>query len=330
MERSRASGVLLARLSVGMLVVIAAVAMTTSASGAAPQQRTRVSARIAAARADLVVPTTASNRRAARLDAARLLAAVAVPAGAVSRSSGTGTGPLGDHLLTLAYASAYAYRTWSVTGDPSSVLSFVTAHLPPGSAVVSRGSGSGPGGDSQSITFSWPPVLGVLSTRWLEVSVSTSATGTLLFAESQSEWVVTRPRAEQIPAGVREVVVTDGLLGKPPFLSRRVENHSKVGALVGLFDSLGIIQSGVMSCPGELVGSIDPIVKVTFNSVSGRPLAQATVSSSANQSWPASVPGWSCYPIDFSVLGRRQPPLAGNVIAPIQKLLHVKLATHSI
>jgi hypothetical protein len=327
MERSRVLGSAVARLSVGVLVVIGAVALAASASGDAPQPKTHVSVRIAAARTDLVAPTTASNRRAAQLDAARLLAGVVPPSGAVSQSSGAGTGPKGDHLLTLAYASAFAYTSWRVSGDPASVLSFVTARLPPGSAVISRGSGSSPAGASRSITFSWPPVPGVLSTRWLDVTASTSAAGTQLFAQSQSEWVVTRPPVEEIPAGIRAVIVTDGAPGKPPFLSRRVENRTEVGALVGLFDSLGIIQSGVTTCPGELFSSIAPTVKVRFNSGSGRPLAQATVSSNANLSWPASVPGWSCYPIDFSVLGRRQPPLAGNVIAPIQRLLHTKLTT---
>jgi hypothetical protein len=318
---------LLARLPVGVLVVVGAVAVGASASGAASRPGTRVSVRSAVARAHLVVPTTASNRRAAQLDAARLLAGVVPPSGAVSQSSGAGTGPKGDHLLTLAYASAFAYAGWRVSGDPASVLSFVMAHLPSGSAVISSGSGSSPTGSSRSVTFSWPPVPGVLSTRWLEVTASTSATGTLLFAQSQSEWVVTRPAAEEIPKGIRAVVVTDGWPGKPPFLSRRVENRREVGALVGLFDSLGIVQSGVISCPGELLGSTVPTVRVRFNSGSGRPLAQATVSSNANLSWPASVPGWSCYPVDFSVLGRRQRPLAGNVIAPIQRLLHTKLTT---
>lgn len=312
-------------LPLGVIAVVGAVAMAASTSGAASLRQVRVAARVVAARAYPVAPTTASNKRVAVTDAAQLLAYVVPPAGAVVHSSGAGTGPNGDHLLTSAFASAYPHRTWTVTGSASSVLASVTAHLPAGTTVISRGSGSGPGSASQSITFSWPPVPDVLNTRWLEVGVSTSGTGTLLTAESQSEWVVTRPLDEHVPAGVRAIEVTNGWPGKAPFLSHRVENRAKVGALVALFDSLNIIQPGAINCPSETAG---PVVTISFDAKTARPLAQATVSSYANQRLPASVPEWACYPVAFSVLGRHQPGLAGNVIAPIERLLHIKLRTH--
>jgi hypothetical protein len=311
--------------SLGVIAVLGAVAIAASTSGAASLRQVPVTARVVAARAYPLASTTASNKRRAVTDAVQLLAYVVPPAGAVVHSSGAGAGPKGDHLLTSAFASAYAYRTWIVTGSVSSVLSSVTAHLPGGSTVISRGSGSGPGSTSQSIIFSWPPVPDVLNTRWLEVGVATSRTGTLLTAESQSEWVVARPLDEHVPAGVRDVEVTNGWPGKAPFLAHRVENRAKVGALVALFDSLGIIQPGAINCPAETAG---PVVTISFDAKTARPLAEATVSSYADQRLPASVPEWACYPVDFSVLGRHQPGLAGNVIAPIQRLLHITLRTH--
>lgn len=325
MARPKTSRALPVGFSLGVTVVLGAVAMAASSSGAASLRQVRVNAGVVAARAYRIAPTTASNTRVAVTDAAQLLADVVPPAGAVVRSSGAGTGPKGDHLLTSAFASAYAYRTWTVTGSASSVLSSVTAHLPAGSTVISRGSGSGPGSASQSIIFSWPRVPDVLNTRWLEVGVSTSGTGTLLVARSQSEWVVTRPLDEHVPAGVRDIQITNGWPGKAPFLSDRVKSRAKVRALVALFDSLGIIQPGAINCPSEIAG---PVVTISFDARTARPLAQATVSSDANQRWPASVPAWACYPVNFSVLGRHQPGLAGNVIAPVQRLLHIKLRTH--
>jgi hypothetical protein len=285
----------------------------------------RVNAPPARVRASHSMPTTAANKRAAVKDAAHLLAGVVAPDGSVVRSSRSGTGPKGDHLLTAAFASAYALRSWTVKGDGASVISFVTGHLPAGSTVVSQGSGSGPGSTSESITYSWPPVPGVLNTRWLEVTVSTTGKGTSLSAESQSEWVVTRRADERIPAGVHEVVVTDGWPGKAPFFSRRVENRAKVGALVRLFDSLGVGEPGAISCPSMRP---HPMVAISFEAGTGRQLAQATSGSDADFSWPASLPGWACYPVGFSVLGRNRPSLAGNVITPTERILHITLSKH--
>jgi hypothetical protein len=135
--------------------------------------------------------TTASNKRAARRDASRLLADLVPPAGAALKSSGTASGPRA-HLLTAALASEVAYRTWLVAGDPAAVLSSVQAKLPPGVKVVSTAAG-GPRPSSQSVIYSWPAISGVLDVRWLRVDVTTRADdGTLLSAEAQSQWVITR------------------------------------------------------------------------------------------------------------------------------------------
>ena len=295
--------------------VLAAVVVSTSV--ATPRPGRAPSARLA-------TPTTASHRRDAIVDAKHLLTGVKAPAGAVVRSSGTGIGPRA-HLLTLAFASAVAYRTWTVPEDPAAVLSFVAENLPAGSTVVSSGSG-GPNPISRSTIYSWPPVAGVLDVRWLEVQVTSRAGGgTLLYAKSQSQWVVARPPTEQIPAGVRDVEVTDGLPGKRPFLSDRVTGRAKVRALVARFDSLAIVQPGAINCPSE---TVRPIVTVAFRGgVFDQTLAVARVSSTANLPWPADVPGWSCFPVSFNVRGHDQPALAGNVIKPIQRLLHIRLVS---
>lgn len=266
-------------------------------------------------------PTTGSNRRTAERDAEHRLRAVVPPAGAVLRSSETATGAHA-HLLTGATASAVAYRTWTVPGDPASVLSFVQAHLPPGSRLVSRGSGDSP--PMRSVIRSWAAVDGILGVRWLELQVTSRAPGgTRLYAESQSQWIIARPAGEHIPADVREVDIIDGWPGRAPFFSRRVTSAAQVHRLVRLFNSLGIVQPGSINCPSA---TVTPTVKVQFRpSATGRPVARASVSSHANFSWPASVPGWACFPIAVNVRGRNQSPLVGNVITPIQRLLHVKL-----
>lgn len=297
-----------------------AAAMSTPTSGS----RGRPVARVASGRHHRIAPTTASNKRAAVRDAKTLLAGVVPPPGAALRSSGTGTGPRAS-LLTTASDSAVAFSTWTVPEDPASVLSFVEAHLPAGSKVVSTGY-SGPNPVSQSVIRSWPPVDDVLDVRWLEIGVTSLASGgTQLHAESQSQWVVTRPSGEHIPSGVREVDVTSSFPGKTPFASRQVTNRSQVRRLVRLFDSLEIIQPGVINCPS--FSANPPAVVIDFRSgARGRLLAYASVSSVANFSWAANVPGWECFPISFTVGGRSWNPLSGNVITPIERLLHVNLA----
>lgn len=271
------------------------------------------------------VPTTATNRRAAVRDAKQLLAGVVPPDGAVVQSSGTAIGAHG-RLITAALASAIAYRTWTVPGDPASVLSFVQSHLPPGSTVVSTGYGGSP--VTQSVIRSWRPVHGVLDARWLEVAVTPRSDGdTRLYAEAQSQWVIARPQREYIPAGVREVDITDGWPGHAPFLSRRVTRRATVNKLVKLFNSLELIQPVAVNCPAA---SATPIVALEFRTGgTGGQIAEAKVSSAADFSWPSNVPGWACFPISFDVRGRSWTPLAGNVITPIHRLLHVKLGRPS-
>ena len=268
--------------------------------------------------------TTKANRQAAIRDSARLLAGVTPPPGAVVLSRRTAIGPQRRvPLLTTAFASALGSERWSVPGEPDAVLSYVESHLPPGSSVVSTGSG-GPDPSFQSVTRSWSPVSGILDVRWLEIEVAgQSSGGTALSAESQSQWIVARPARERVPAGIMEVDVTKGLPGQPPQLSRRVTALRTVRRLVALFDSLGIVQPGVINCPAE---TVQPIVTVSFRAAAtGRVLASATVDAAADFSWPDSVPGWACYSIGFVAGGHRFDPLIGNVITPIDHLLHVRL-----
>ncbi len=282
---------------------------------------------LSATAAGAVSRTTKANRQAAIRDSARLLAGVTPPPGAVVlwRRSAVGT----QHrvpLLTSAFASALASERWSVPGEPGGALSYVESHLRAGSKLVSTGSG-GPDPSFQSVTRSWSPVNGVLDVRWVQIEVAGQPSGgTVLSAESQSQWVVVRPGRERVPAGVTEIDVTKGLPGQPPQLSRRITAPRTVRPLVALFDSLGVVQPGAINCPEE---SVQPTVTVAFRATAGGPaLASATADAVADFSWPDSVPGWSCFPIGFVAAGHRFDSLIGNVISPIDRLLHVRVEAH--
>jgi hypothetical protein len=325
--RARALHVLVAMTAAGLLFATAEAARPAAAERTSTSGVSNAEALARPVAAGAVSHTTKANRQAASRDAARLLAGVITPSGAVVLSRRSAIGPQRTvPVLTTVFASALASERWSVPGEPDAVLSYVESHLPPGSTLMSIGSG-GPHPSFQSVIRSWSPVSGILGVRLLEIEVAgQSAGGTTLFAESQSQWIVVRPVRERVPEGVGEIDVTKALPGQPPQLSRHVTARGTVRRLVTLFDSLGIAQPGVISCPGE---TVEPIVTVTFRTAAvGRVLASATVDAAADFSWPDSVPGWSCFPIGFVAGGHRFDPLIGNVISPIDHMLHVRLESH--
>jgi hypothetical protein len=254
-------------------------------------------------------PTTASNRRAAIADARRLLGGVVAPPRSTLRFSGMAIGP-SRHTFMGALASVVAYRSWLVRQTPSRALSFAQAHLPPGSMVISTASG-GPR-FVRSVIRSWPPVAGRLDGRWLKLRVTATARGaTILYAAAQSQWVVVRLRTERIPAGVRRVLITERLPGRPPLLVGRVTSRPKVHALVRLFDALAVVQPVVINCPAA--PSSVPTVVVVFLSGARRQLARASVSAAADFSWPASAAWMGLLP------GRLQRPRASLQAAGRQR-----------
>ncbi len=269
---------------------------------------------------------TEAHRRAAIRDAEHLLAGVVAPPGAVERSSSSGVGPAA-HLITEALDSAVSRRSWTVAENDSSVLSFVTSHLPAGSKLEGTGNGGSP--PSVEVIRGWPPITGVLGVRWLQIQVTPlSGNRTRLSAVAQSQWIVARSTSERIPDGVREIEVTSGVAGEPPSLSRTLNDQQKVRSVIKLFDSLPPVQPVAVNCPAESPNQ--PVVTVTFRRrITGRPAATARVSSAANLHVPAIDGVWACSATQLNILGRRQPALAGNVIRPLEGLLNDDLAKRS-
>lgn len=271
--------------------------------------------------------TTAANRQAAIRDAAKLLSGVVAPPAATVQSSSTSVGPHGRlTLITTAFDSAVDRRTWTVPENYAKVLPFVLAHLPPGSEPYEKGGGGPP--PSLSVIRAWPPIASQLGARLLSLQVTeTGPNQTLLSAVAQSQWLVVRPASEQVPAGVRRLTVTSGVPGTRPLVSRTVTNRREIQTLVALFDSLPIVQPSAISCPGLFANT--PVVTVTFkHSATGPALARARVLATAPHNLPATDAVWACFPVDFSVMGHRRAALAGDVLGPIQRLLHVRLDPH--
>lgn len=291
--------------------VAAAVASSEGRSAAGPGARGRTA------------------RAAAVHDAARLLSRLVLPPGAdtSAREPAHDGGVLANPGSRPATPNLIDRRGfWTVPGQPQIALGFIEAHRPAGSKLVETGSGGGGGKPTSWLAaFSWPPVAGVLGTRWLVVEVvglPGGATG--LRADAQVVWVSSRPASEQIPRGARVLDVSVARPGAKPLLSITVTSRGKVRAVVAMVDELPMVQPGAISCPAELTGV--PVVTFTFRARRGGS-ALARASELADVTQPATA----CDAMTFTIRGHAEPSLlAGRAfLRSAQAVLGVTLARRS-
>jgi hypothetical protein len=174
-------------------------------------------------------------------------------------------------------------------------------------------------GSDESQIRTWPPISGVLDGRWLELEVYTNGRHTYLIARSQAQWVITREPGERIPSDVTKITikVTDSKRRRELIVTRpRILEE-----IVGLYNSLGVIQPVAISCPLNAGGSLT----VGFYGSRNQMVASASSYPGADAPWPASTAAWSCYPIEIRLARQTAPSLSGNVVTPLSKLLHTKL-----
>jgi hypothetical protein len=275
-------------------------------------------------------PTAAGNARAARLDADQLLGSLRLPAGATSLSAeppgdGGALQPMPGLTGTEARADTHAW--WKAPGTPDSVLGHVEADPPAGSTQASvETSYDGPTGTGLwSVTFTWPPVAGVLGSRELEVSFTSlpgNVTGVL--AQAESDWIVPRTPGEQIPRGVREVQITTAKLHGPRTLSLTATNPGQVRRLIALFDAMPVVQPAAYSCPAALIDGAR-VMTFKFRAGAGAPvLAQATYTDYP----PLGSPSGPCKPVEFAVRGRSEAPLiGGDFVAQVERIVGARLTS---
>lgn len=188
----------------------------------------------------------AGNKARAQSDATSLLEGLVLPQGATQ----TSTEPGGDGGVLATPASGPPatpnvvddHAWWTVPGSPQSVLAYLDAHAPAGSAPDLRGSGTDPSrkpSDFWWVGFARPPITGVLDIRWLIVEVVQLPDGsTGLRADAEVVWITPRPPSEQIPAGATQlrVGVSSAKTNlQPPFT---VTEQSQIEAVAALLNAL--------------------------------------------------------------------------------------------
>lgn len=245
-----------------------------------------------------VAPATSSGRKAAaQADAARLVTLLQLPSGDKQVQC-----PGKPEVIESDLANALAQRCFTVPEGEDAVYAYLKQHLSTDSKIFSTGRGGNlkTGTHNWTVIFSFPKVGNTLSDRLLSVDVSAGSSGTAkVDAHSQSDWIVPRPAAEAIPSGVTEVEVAAG--------ARKitVTGPSKVAAAVKLFNSLEIAQPVTISCPAYPQGKGPKDLIVRFMAgASGPVLARAKV--------PATAAITPCYPITFTVRGKRMKALIGS------------------
>jgi hypothetical protein len=207
----------------------------------------------------------AGPRQRAAADAARIMADFPPPPGAVR----TGLiASLNNPVVEVGTADVVTTtRWWRVPGQPRAVLSWISAHLPPGftpdgSGSMTFRSSTGALVESRGDMFALPPVPGVLPQRELVATVMPYRGQTALRIDAQVAWLPARPAAERIPAGVRAVTVTPVFgLNQDPRRDRldhafTVTDPAKVARIVALADALTVYPPGAYACPASFGGAM--------------------------------------------------------------------------
>lgn len=261
---------------------------------------------------------TAANRRLAQRDAQRLLGLIVPPPGAHRLRAA----PRGDDGLLHGASSVPGYaslvdlhRLWRVREPLAATASFVEAHLPRTARWAGSGVASGPGMPSNTErTYSLRAVPGRLALRWLNlVFVSLPGGWTGVRADAQVAWVVARPASEVLPAAVRRVDIEVGYPGQRPKISLDVTRTAEVRRIVGLLDGLPIVQAETLHCPVMAAAH----ATFSFRTADGTLLARASMSDLGTAG--------PCDPIELTMGGLPQKPLAGAFLSHVQRLLGVRL-----
>jgi hypothetical protein len=267
----------------------------------------------------LHTPGANANRRAAHVDARRILSLARLPAGATAESADPARRALlkSAALSTAGGALVDLHRFYRVPGSPNAVLAWLRDHPPAGTRPLGSGTVSGPGYRVDGLAFSLRPT-DRESARSLVVSVTAArGDGTALRVDAQVVWIVPRQSTEAVPRGVRLVTATgrsvDILTGRVTTTGPAdVTAPDKVARIVRLVNELPIVQPGAIACP--LDTGAGAVLKF-YDRQGGAVVAQADAGASG------------CGVVGFWLQGRVEPALSGGpgLIDRVNRLLGTHL-----
>jgi hypothetical protein len=237
-------------------------------------------------------------RQRAVADAAAILRSFVVPPGArrLARAPSFAGNALRQPPSTPGVAELVDDASWwQVPGDPQAVLGWEQARLPHQFAWAANGeAGNRSGTYSWMVTYSLPPVPGVLPLRELLVEVVGQ---TAIRVDGQVGWQPPRPASSLVPSAARVVTITQ-VPGSLPGARRppapvTITDAAVTERLASLINGLSVFPFWYASCPAFMGGGL----KLTFRARAGGPaLAVANT-------------GGPCHEVWLTVGGRQQPGL---------------------
>jgi hypothetical protein len=223
------------------LVVLAGAAAALAAQDAAPTSH-----------------WVAPNRRAAEIEARRLLADVVLPAGA-RRLTGAPDDhrPADDYFLHTPWVGAifaaevHRHAFWKTSASPSVVIASFQSHPPAGAKPGQSFTDGGADGAAFELGTRRRFVIGPQQLGVTAVRLRGGMTGVRV--DAVVRYLSPRPASERVPAAVRLVQVTKARTGEKPSVSRVVTRHRLVLALARVVDSLPFAgrSPGSLGCPAD-------------------------------------------------------------------------------
>ena len=268
-----------------------------------------------------------ANRAAVQRDAAALLWRVMLPPGAmpVSEEPALDDGALRRPAgIEAGIRIVDRHRWWTIPEPVSTVYRFFQTHVPP---LAKLSIWSGPPGSvgapaASFVADAFPPGPGYLPLRELVVEVVALPGGyTGVRADAEVQWIIPRPRGEQLPGDARLLEVTVARPGAAAVVQRTVTDRRRVHRIAAMIDSLQTVQPEAINCPSYPADA--PIVTFTFRAATGGP-----VLARASEPAYATEPTTPCDPMTIVIEGRRRTPLLGGaaVVHAAQQMLGIKLS----
>ncbi len=264
--------------------------------------------------------TTASNRRAAELDAAAVLRRFVVPAGVkpLTKIPPRAGWWLASKWVIPRSPVADRYHLWRVDRSARYLVRFVRAHKPRGSTLGTDGgtAASGRYTASHHIIFRFPAVPGRIWGRNLYVAiVPLPSGGTALRVDAQDAWVWTQTARDRLPSGIRELDITGAHWPRHPARSWHFRGAATIRRITDWVRTLAIVPPHT-GCPIE--GPLRPApLTIAFRDAAGAVRARLSVYGTGGSSIPAcdampySIDG---SPRDSLVGTRRFPPLLEGLL----------------
>lgn len=253
----------------------------------------------------------ADHAQTAAQDAASLFAAFPAPPGATRLTAAPAAVP---QLAGVAPAEHPAdpnlvqhTEWWTTSQAPAALLAWIKAHPPTGTTADGSSTSTSSGtADLWVQDFAAPAQPGVISQRLLEAAVTAApGGGSALRVDAIVTYLPTKSAAETIAVPVMLEVTPDYPgqgqgqqqgAANPAVAPVKVTDPLKIAEITSLVNGLPAAPTGGMNCPMDNGSGL----KVSFQSASGAPWAQADINASG------------CRTVTITVNGKAQPALSGG------------------